>query len=174
MSAIWLQKTSIDRLGGAGVAIDTEVSISELPRVAAAVLHDTRPIRLRIRAQESDRGIVLIDGDLQAMLVLTCQRCLDEMSVGIDSSLRLALLSQPIEEDLIPAGYEPLVIPAGKVRLADLVEDEILLELPIAPRHADQDCGPLKENVKALKGSASKTETTTPFAGLADMMRDAN
>ena len=172
MSAIWLQKTDLGRLAGAGLVIDTTLSISELPRAAAAVLRNDETVQLRMNLQEADHGITLLDAGIQTTLKLTCQRCLDEMPVRIDSELRLALLSKKTQEGLIPVGYEPLLIPGGEIRVADLIEDEILLGLPISPRHDDKDCGPLREDLQTLQESAADTDTTTPFAGLADMMRD--
>ena len=170
MSAIWFQKTEFARLVGEGVAIDTELSICELPRVAAAALPGSGPFQVRFEFKTSQNNIVLVDGALSGQLKLRCQRCLDEMDVEIDSSLRLALLVHENQLELIPEDYEPLTIPAGEVRIVDLIEDEILLALPIAAKHTKDDCGTLNENVKSLRAS-TEPEKTAPFAGLAEMMR---
>jgi len=170
MSAIWLEKTDIANLVGAGVAVDAELSISELPRVAVAVLPESGPIRAGFSFEKTDSGIVLMNGELHGSVELTCQRCLERIRIEIDDQLRLALLASEMDESKVPQGYELLIIPGGELRLADLIEDEVLLELPLSARHPDGDCGSLGRNLNELKEPAA--EMTTPFAGLADMLRD--
>ncbi|MBT8130648.1 MAG: DUF177 domain-containing protein [Gammaproteobacteria bacterium] len=172
MSAIWLEKLSLDRLAAGKVEIDTEIPVTALPRLESAVLPGTSDVAIKMTLQESAKGIVLVDGRIRLELKLACQRCLDAMSVPVDNTVRLALLQREEQEAFLPAGYESLLIVGNEVRVADLVEDEILLELPIAPRHRVQDCGPLNESVQSLKKTT--TETNSPFAGLADILRDSH
>ena len=169
MSAIWFQNTEIARLVGESVAV--ELSIGELPRVAAAVLPGSGPVHVRFEFQSARNSIVLFDGETRGRLKLRCQRCLDELDVDIDSIVRLALLVDETQSELIPDEYEPLTISGGEVRVMDLIEDEILLMLPIAAKHAKDQCGPLKNSLESLRGSA-EPEMTAPFANLAEMMRD--
>ena len=173
MSAIWFQKTDVARLVAKSVAIETEFSISELPRVSEAVLADSGPVQADFEFKNAQKGIVLADGALSGSVKLRCQRCLDQMDVALDSRLRLALLVNENQLEFVPADYEPLMIADGAIRLVDLIEDEILLLLPIAAKHNENDCGPLNENLKSLHEPA-KAETTAPFANLAEMMRDGN
>ena len=37
------------------------------------------------------------------------------------------------EEAALPPGYEPLLIADGQVNLADVIEDELILALPVVP-----------------------------------------
>jgi uncharacterized protein len=48
----------------------------------------------------------------------------------------------------VPEGYEALVVEQGRLRPIDVVEDELIMALPLVPRHArSDDCGPLGRDV---------------------------
>lgn len=171
MSAFWFQMTDFARLAGEGFAIDTSLSVDELPRVAEAVLSGSGPFHVQFGFEAAQKGIVLADGQISGQLKLRCERCLDELTVDVESHPRLALLKKAQLKEQVAEGYEPLVFADGEVRIADLIEDEILLTLPIAAKHVNDDCVSLDKNLKAIRQSG-EAETVTPFAGLAKMMRD--
>lgn len=72
----------------------------------------------------------------QAILALTCQRCLApvDVPIAVERSFRFvadedmaAAQDQESEEDVLALGRD--------FDLVELVEDEVLMELPLAPRH---------------------------------------
>ena len=72
---------------------------------------------------------------------MTCQRCLGDMQhvVEIEHTLHLARNETELERlDALPDGDAILV---GEVLdLVALVEDEVLLSLPLAAMHAEGEC----------------------------------
>lgn len=73
--------------------------------------------------------------------VLTCQRCLGDMpyTVSVERTLYLARNEDELERlDALP---DSDAIQAGEtLGLVALVEDEVLLSLPLAPMHAPGEC----------------------------------
>ncbi|MFI4967252.1 MAG: YceD family protein, partial [Gammaproteobacteria bacterium] len=69
----------------------------------------------------------------------------------------------------LPDAYEPLLSADGQVALQELVSDELLLALPLVPRHeGDAACGGFTETAAdAESGEARKN----PFAELAKLKR---
>ncbi len=67
---------------------------------------------------------------------MQCQNCLDAVEVQINAEIKLGLISALEQLDRLPAGYEPLLIEAEKMLLKEIVEDELLLNLPPFPKHA--------------------------------------
>ena len=53
------------------------------------------------------------------------------MPVSVDT--RLGLITREEDEAGLPAGYEPLLLEAAEIRPADVIEDELLLALPLIP-----------------------------------------
>ncbi|MDT3708404.1 MAG: YceD family protein [Thiobacillus sp.] len=79
--------------------------------------------------------------EISGEVMLTCQRCLDDMRypVRIDRTLNLARNESELERlDALPDGEAILV--AEVMDLVDLVEDEVLLSLPLAAMHAEGEC----------------------------------
>ena len=56
--------------------------------------------------------------------------------------------------------------PEGRIRLRELVEEELLLALPAAPRHERGECG---ETAQVAAEPAS-VPTQRPFAGLGELL----
>jgi len=98
---------------------------------------------------------------------LQCQRCLAE--VGIDCAIDSRLLLVPPgaswpEEELETDAFD--AIPASQaLSLLALVEEEVLLALPIVPRHAD--CAPPAD----VGGASVEDNAPSPFAVLAGLKK---
>ena len=77
----------------------------------------------------------------------------------------LAVVSNDNEADKVIRLYEGFVSATGPVRLADIIEDELLLRIPMIPRHEREDA------CRVTNGPPSVTESTSkqgrPFAVLA-------
>ena len=72
-----------------------------------------------------------------ATLQLRCQRCLGPLSHEVDTDEILVLAASQAEIDADPLTVDmPSRVVAGKeMAVRDLVEDELILALPYAPRH---------------------------------------
>ncbi|MDP1653090.1 MAG: YceD family protein [Rhodocyclaceae bacterium] len=103
---------------------------------------------------------------VRGRLGLHCQRCLTE--VGFDCAIDSRLLLIPPdaewpEEDLESDEFD--AIPASReLSVMALVEDEVLLALPLVPRHAT--CQP-----PANTGAAEEESEPSPFAVLAGLKK---
>jgi uncharacterized protein len=79
-----------------------------------------------------------IQGNLYAQLSIQCQRCLQPMPWLIDKKIALIILTNEQDEqndEEIPAGYETIILTNTPVSLITLVEDELILALPIIAKH---------------------------------------
>lgn len=165
MSAIWFGKSAVAELGRSG-PLTAALEVDRLPRLNEAVVPPSGPIEAQV-AFGNDGENVLVDASLRGAVSVACQRCLEPMTLAVDSRMRLALVAD--DTAVAPDGYESLFVPDGEVRLADLVEDEILLGIPFSARHPDGECGALAQALEDMRGSS---EATRPFAGLAALLRD--
>ena len=72
--------------------------------------------------------------ELCAQLPLRCQRSLSRFIFPVTVKQTLGLIRHDSEESGLPPEYEPLLVPEhGCLSLADVVEDELLLAVPIVP-----------------------------------------
>lgn len=103
---------------------------------------------------------------VRGRLVMHCQRCLAEVGFDCIIDSRLLLIPPGAEwpdEDLESDDFD--AIPASReLSVLALVEDEVLLALPIVPRHAE--CRPLVET-----GAVEEESEPSPFAVLAGLKK---
>ena len=86
-------------------------------------------------------------------LPLTCQRTLEVFDLPVQIDSRLGLITREEDEAGLPAGYEPLLTADGALRLADVVEDELILAVPVVPvkpgtEHVEQSWGGNPEDIE--------------------------
>ncbi len=107
-----------------------------------------------------------------AVLPLTCQRCLApvEVPLSVDRSFRFVA-----DEDTALAEdnecEEDLLVLSKTLDLAELLEDELLMEMPAVPRH---DVCPVEVKLQAADAGAQSTEAPkpSPFAVLSQLKGD--
>lgn len=80
-----------------------------------------------------DLGVPFLHARADAQLPLTCQRTLETFALPVHIDTRLGLITQEADEAALPTGYEPLLTGDGALRLADVIEDELILALPVVP-----------------------------------------
>jgi len=106
---------------------------------------------------------------IQGPIHLQCQRCLDRLDYAVDVYSTLVVLpegQQPPEEIDDPEGPD-MIEASAELDVSALVEDEVLLTLPLAPRHPDGMCE------SRLKQEAG-TERASAFAKLAALKQPNN
>ena len=101
-----------------------------------------------------------------APLELICQRCMRPMTVVVEVNTNLALVTNEAEAEQLANRYESILVSAGRTSFTNMVEDELLLRLPMIPRHEnDAACIPVRS------GDRARTPEN-PFAVLASLKRD--
>ncbi len=162
----------------AGETLRGTLPASRLPRLAESLLDGAASIELAIDGAR----VVGPDGAPQdqvelrsnARLTLACQRCLAPLEVAIDGASSFVLVRDEAAADAWDerhaaddAAPEPLVADKHFDTLA-WVEDELLLALPLAPRH-DGPC-PAAAAVQEHDADAADG-ARSPFAALASLSK---
>ena len=100
-------------------------------------------------------------------LWLKCQRCLEALPVMIDLSRRIVFARDPLGLEHDYEDDETDVVEAVEsVDVAELIEDEVLLSLPLAPKHETGACGSAKPAISEQRSS--------PFSVLAKLGRPSS
>ena len=112
-------------------------------------------------------GAPAAEGRVTATLHLTCQRCMGELALAVDAPCRLVFAEEDAA-DAVPADEELMTTRGGRISLAELVEEELLLALPLVPRHGE---GTECSMRAAGQAPAADERKQRPFAGLRDLMK---
>jgi len=140
--------------------------LSVFTRLAEVVYNNQGEVKARLKFG-TRAGTNCLDGHVQAELVLRCERCLEPVQQHIESDFRFGLITSEDEADSLPKEFEPLLASNYELSLLELVEDEILLSLPIVARH-DEECSEILQKHKDDDGV--QQDTYKPFAALKDLM----
>ena len=158
------QQHEVAALAASNAVIETEVALSELERIRPLLRRDAGMAHGRFRFHRED-ALVTAEGRVSARLALTCQRCLEEMMLPVEVDSRLAFVTSGAASAEVPASHEPVLAVDGHVSLAMLIEEELLLALPLAPMHrATEYCA-------ARSGPRADDSRQRPFAGLRELMK---
>ncbi len=151
------------------------VEIERLPRVREAAASDKVQIAIRLRFATDRSGQKQIEGELTGSLEMTCQRCLAPAEVKLQESIKLALLVSEDQINGLDPEWDPWICIEPKLELADLVEEQMMLALPIVHLHEDRSCiqnlGYVREDDEEISQSAEK-ETDNPFSILQQLKED--
>ena len=140
--------------------------VSRFARLADAICSNQGEVTVWLKFG-TRAGTHCLDGRVQAELELRCERCLDPVKQHIESGFRFGLITSEDEADLLPKEFEPLLVSDSGLSLVELVEDEILLSLPIVARH-DDECSEILQKHK--DDGKLQHDTYKPFAALKDLM----
>lgn len=76
----------------------------------------------------------------EAELPLMCQRTLERYLHRVRLVQQLGLITSEAQEDALPEQMEPLLVPeSGEMPAIDLVEDELILAVPVVPMNPDSE-----------------------------------
>lgn len=137
--------------------------VRELPRLRDMLASDAGEIAYALEGTRDERGRPGLRLRVEGVLSLRCQRCLEPLrfEVRADELLVLAATQADIDAEP-PDAHAPDRVLAGKeMPVRDLIEDQLILELPYAPRH--EAC--------AADAEPRNDERISPFAGLRGLMR---
>jgi uncharacterized protein len=138
--------------------------LSEFPRLRDVLASDGGEVAYEVRGVRDERGRPGLRLKVNGTLALRCQRCLESMPFEVHTDETLVLAATLAEIHAEPAdAHAPDRVVAGKeMALRELIEDELILAVPYAPRH--ENCVPA--------GAGDRAEKVSPFAGLRGLMRN--
>jgi DUF177 domain-containing protein len=164
-------------LSARAAVVERGLDLAQLERVRrAGGLPGTRiAAQLRFGSFE---GRPTIGMRVEGVAMLLCQRCLQPCATAVDESAQVMVVRD--EDDEIPGGYEPFVGVPEHLSLTALIEEQVLLALPLVPMHAagDAQCRENGADVTPLgpasaerpAAQAAVAERQTPFANLRELL----
>jgi len=127
---------------------------------------------LSVRFYMADRRVG-VDGRAEALLKLTCQRCLEPLVEQVADEFHVVIVESESEADGLAEQQEAIVADPTRLDLGWLLEEQLLLAMPLVPLHREvAQCSIASAEVRTESARRrSKAEPTQrPFAGLRDLM----
>jgi uncharacterized protein len=158
-------------LAARGESLGGEVDVAGRERISdrLAPTSSAVPIAWQISGGQDGIGRPMLTVTIEGSLPLVCQRCLQPFELPVKQQTNLLLARAEAElEPLDNSGEAEVVLAAAPLDAMTLVEDEILLSLPFAPNHAEEQC---PARVPAAAAAAPAPGATSPFARLSALKK---
>lgn len=152
--------------------IKAKVAQAQLPRLVEATTDSSGDVFVEMAFfKQKPTGSPAFDLHIKTKLKLMCQRTLQAFEHPVDISIRGVFLpaTQLFEE--LDAEWEVFNLPEDKMSLIPIIEDEILLAIPLAPK-AEGDAPVLSSETQSA-GVESLEEQANPFLVLAKLKSES-
>jgi uncharacterized protein len=169
MSKPWPEFINPLRLANQGVEFNGSYPLSALDRLVPQLQQAQGEVSFRFCFTKDIEGRQVVKGSVVARLCLTCQRCLMPLWFPVDREVFLGIVEDLAAADHLPVEMDPLLVEGDTTSVRAMVEDELILALPVVAMHERADCtaGEILELYDALtEEDHSSEEKLNPFAAL--------
>lgn len=112
--------------------------VAVMKRLCGALANADGMVRFELDFGRDSLGIDYVDVRATASLTLVCQRTLEPFVLPVEVNTRLGLIRAERDEAGLPPDCEALLVAEdGRLNPADVIEDELLLVLPLIPVNPD-------------------------------------
>lgn len=145
--------------------------VADMPRLASCLVDDEGTVEVLIRFARDEQRLRTISGSACGGVRMTCQRCLEPVSVEIDATLSLAVVLTDEQAQNLPRYYDPLIMETDEIELLPIIEDELMLSLPLVPFH--DDCS-IQTSFGDAEAARAQEDKPNPFSVLAQLKKKAS
>ncbi len=150
-------------------SLDGCIAIEEFKRLPDLLVESTGELVLSLKFSRGKRRLPLVTGNCTGEVLMTCQVCLEPVPVKVEAVIRSLLVDNVEVLVTLDLDDDGLVCDGVRVDLVDLVEDDIIVSLPMVPKHAPDSCTAAFASSPAETGEQGTASTHKPFAGLAEL-----
>lgn len=151
--------------------VEGRLPLSALTRLRDSLVDAEGEVSFSIEFDQDALKVPYAELRVDAELPLQCQRSLQRFLLPVHIEQRLGLIRSEAEESALPPGYEPLLMPEdGMLRTVELVEDELILAVPVVPVRPGSEA--VEHDWPAEEAGTSEVERPNPFAALAALKKD--
>ena len=116
------------------------VSLTGLSKLDGILSSNKGSLIANLRFFQNKLGQRIIGGNLRAEIEVLCQRCLQPLDLVIEDDINLVFVETEGKAKGLEESYDPWICETHKINLADLVQEQLLLALPIVYLHSDPNC----------------------------------
>ncbi len=110
----------------------------------------------------------IVQGSCQADATLMCERCLQPMTLAVMGEYALTVVDRIEQADALDSDQAVIVAPRGELDVVAMIEDELILGLPVVARHEAGQCSemPMSFGPSGAETTARKENPFDVLAGL--------
>ena len=141
--------------------------VADLPRLLDMLASAAGEINFVVRGYQDRHGKPMLELALTGQCQLRCQRCLQGLDYPVQMVSHLLLLrADELDESAVEEDGIDSILADASLNLLKLLEDELLLSMPFAPRHPPGVCQP---TMAGYAVNESDQVVKKPFAVLSEL-----
>ncbi len=118
-----------------GESLEMEVPASEFERLAQCVVKIDSGVFVSLRFVRSENNLCRALGQVQTTVWLGCHLCQQALPLTVRARLNMYLLRHESQLSRLTRKQDPFIMEADEIRLAEIVEDDLIMALPPEVRH---------------------------------------
>lgn len=148
--------------------VSGSVPVASLKRLDDVLFDSAGSVNYEVQGGRNQRKRLQLALKIEGALHLQCQRCLGPLDYAVDVANTLLLVPRGTRaaEELDDPRAPDAIEASAELDVAELIEDEVLLSLPFAPRHPEGRC---KSRIATADAGIGRAEPA--FAKLAALKR---
>ncbi len=147
----WYSLYDLEVLAERKAVLSGEIELRELTRLRELLHSDRGSVQASLTFHRQANFPVTVDLEFETVLELACQRCLDPLVHSVFEQVSVTLLEPESGQSEVVKESEAAFLLDRKLRPVSLLEDELIVSLPIIPRHEKIDeCGYVAQAVEAF------------------------
>lgn len=150
------------KLADKQATLEGVLSLASMSRLMDLVASPAGETSIKMKFGRDSERRPFIDLTIETHLTLRCERCFENFDYPLSIKVSLSPVFDDNEASKIQDYYEPLLMENEQVILQDIVEDEILLNLPIIAKHTQNACPVILSQPEDIKSES-------PFAILSKL-----
>lgn len=138
------RRADLFKLAHQGACISSHVDVAKLKRFAEALAGDSGVVSVELQFGIDEQGVRNATGSIETDIKVLCQRCLQPMDLHVQSEVAIAFVKDDEQVRHLPKRYEPILVNDDEeTELVDIIEDDLLLSLPLVTYHEEDECSGL-------------------------------
>ena len=148
--------------------IEGDYPLVKMGRLSKILVSNEGDVAVKIEFGRS-AGFACLKAKVSAKLLVQCQRCLKPIETEVAGDFKFALVKSEEEFELLPEEFEPYLLEGEEQSIISLIEDELLLSLPMVTVHENACSDFMTSQEKAIEAAK---EAEHPFAALKALKDD--
>lgn len=151
------------KLASQGMSVKGEITARDLPRLSDAVAGEPSNARVELSFARDPGGQERLDGRVDCDVTLVCQRCLLPVAVSLTAHVAVGIVAGDEQARMLDRELEPWIVAEESGDLFELIEEELLLALPMIAFHPLEQC---QGSSHYTTGAAQDAPDENPFQAL--------
>lgn len=135
----WYSLPDLEALAARGAVLEGEIGFERFERLRPLLNDGAGSARAKLVFRQNHDAMLVLELQCRARLELICQRCLKPLAYEVDDEIEFAVAESEDALAVLPQGMDLIALQGDRFQPATLIEDELIVSLPLVPRHGDDD-----------------------------------